>query len=394
MSDRHERGDKPSRKDVRRMMDTVRGVRPNTPDQIIIGGVTITRQQWETMDLLWKRVNKFGTWEAFVAANTPKPEHWDGEPCELPVFAPDRERAKGYRHEYTGKQVAMGNTPCWYAYPPGDCIIWGTPSDPRWELRAVRIEPEHKVGDRFVYTEDHPRVLSSYGLPNPCEFEFVRLSDTKHAGEAIYFSETCPVDFSSFRIEYKCSEPRWILRPIINPEHVKGEPCTAPVWDIFESEAKEIDHFLFNELSDKLTYGEWYLTRDGTIGLAESNHTALRWTLTAVPRKPAPRYDVGKWVVPPNGEPFKVVRYDRRYYWANKEDGWIESSLRPAVREDFMVTFGGVKVWMIRKNGVVEEFRERSDGFISWEQLLPWQVTRNRAAGIMDMPEVFCHDMA
>ena len=173
------------------------------------------------------------------------------------------------------------------------------------------------------------------------------------------------------------------------PEHVKGETCTAPVWDIFESEAKEIDHFLFNELSDKLTYGEWYLTRDGTIGLAESNHTALRWTLTAVPRKPAPRYDVGKWVVPPNGEPFKVVRYDRRYYWANKEDGWIESSLRPAVREDFMVTFGGVKVWMIRKNGVVEEFRERSDGFISWEQLLPWQVERNCAAGILPMPEEF-----
>jgi hypothetical protein len=160
------------------------------PDQITIGDVTISRKQW-------KIINQHGTWKAFVAANAPKPEHWDGEPCKLPVFAPDRERAKGYWHEYTGKQVARGNTPCWYAYPPGDCIIWGTPSGPRWELRAVRIEPEHKVGDRFVYTEDHPHGLSSYGLPNPCEFEFVRLSDTKRAGEAIYHSETCPMAYSS-----------------------------------------------------------------------------------------------------------------------------------------------------------------------------------------------------
>lgn len=356
---------------------------PNTPDKITIGGVTITRQQWEI-----SRDTLTDTWEAFVAAHT-KPEHYAGEPCKLTVCYTSKLRAEGFEFKYTGKQVDESSLEGWFN-TKYDTIMWGkSGSGPRWELRAVRIEPEHKVGDRFVYTEDHPRVLSSYGLPNPCEFEFVRLSDTKHAGEAIYFSETCPVDFSSFRIEYKCSEPRWILRPIINPEHVKGEPCTAPVWDIFESEAKEIDHFLFNELSDKLTYGEWYLTRDGTIGLAESNHTALRWTLTAVPRKPAPRYDVGKWVVPPNGEPFKVVRYDRRYYWANKEDGWLESSLRPAVREDFMVTFGGVKVWMIRKNGVVEEFRERSDGFISWEQLLPWQVERNCAAGILPMPEEF-----
>jgi len=74
----------------------------NTPDSITIGGVTISREQFDT---IIKCMRIAGCkWEYIVAAN--QPEHWDGEPCNLPVCEMDVERAKGFRFEYTGKQVS------------------------------------------------------------------------------------------------------------------------------------------------------------------------------------------------------------------------------------------------------------------------------------------------
>ncbi len=186
------------------------------------------------------------------------------------------------------------------------------------------------------------------------------------------------------------------------PEHVKGERCTAPVWILFEDEAKEIDYFLFNELSNKLTPGEWYLTRDDMIGLARGNYTATRWTLTAVPkpvpRKPAPKYEVGGWVVPLDGKPVQVSKAtwgsDRSANpIATYECGdhiWGESDLRPAVREDFMKEFGGVKVWMEKHDDEVIECMQRIDSVVIKKVVLDiWQADIHERGGAMFMPKEF-----
>lgn len=167
------------------------------------------------------------------------------------------------------------------------------------------------------------------------------------------------------------------------PEHVKGERCTAPVWILFEDEAKEIDYFLFNELSNKLTPGEWYLTRDGMIGLAPGNYTATRWTLTAVPKpvphKPAPKYDVGQWVALGGYKPVQITRVewdgDNFFYYIEKNRAFTESHLRPATREDFMKEFGGVKVWMEKHDD--ERMREYFDGNSGscFRWIDEWQIT-------------------
>lgn len=54
-----------------------------------------------------KRCNDFQAKETFVKASAnhvPVPEHFDGEPCTLPVFNGNEERAKGFRFEYTGER--------------------------------------------------------------------------------------------------------------------------------------------------------------------------------------------------------------------------------------------------------------------------------------------------
>ena len=116
-----------------------------------------------------------------------------------------------------------------------------------------------------------------------------------------------------------------------------------------------------------------------------------RWELRAVriePEQPAPKYDVGKWVVPLNGKLEKIKQIGD--FVAELDTQWVPiPDLRPAVREDFMVTFGGVKVWMEKHED--ERMREYFDGNSGscFRWIDEWQITRNRAAGIMEMPKEF-----
>ncbi len=67
---------------------------------------------------------------------TPQPKHYDGEPCNLPVFSRHVERAKGLRFVYTGETKT---SPCekeeWLAYE-GE-IIWAWTDVPLPILRAI-----------------------------------------------------------------------------------------------------------------------------------------------------------------------------------------------------------------------------------------------------------------
>lgn len=91
----------------------------------------------------------------------PQPErrnaegHWDGEPCELPVFPLDEGEAQGYRFEYTGEytDIPWGHN-CFYS---DGSLIWhgfAGLGKPRWILRAIPKEQEQpwkpQVGDVVV----------------------------------------------------------------------------------------------------------------------------------------------------------------------------------------------------------------------------------------------------
>lgn len=68
-----------------------------------------------------------------------KPLHYDGEPCELPVFVGDRERAEGLTFVYTGKQGSPeGN---WFVSQYINKIMFGNvhakDGEFRWLLRPI-----------------------------------------------------------------------------------------------------------------------------------------------------------------------------------------------------------------------------------------------------------------
>lgn len=121
-------------------------------DSITIDGVTISREQWEVFHVAYTLYAAHLTWESFVAANA-KSEHYNGEPCTLPVYREDLERAKVFRFEYTGKLVGPSSTLCWYEAPSGASIMWNRPPEPRWELRAIS---NYKVGDWVVLSGFEP----------------------------------------------------------------------------------------------------------------------------------------------------------------------------------------------------------------------------------------------
>jgi len=75
----------------------------------------------------------------------PKPEHYDGEPCELPVCNADKSQAKGFRFEYTGElYYPYGGD--WYVYS-GIILLFSAPTsvvydDKRWLLRPIPVDPD------------------------------------------------------------------------------------------------------------------------------------------------------------------------------------------------------------------------------------------------------------
>jgi hypothetical protein len=274
------------------------------PDSITINGVIISRKQYElSAGYQW-------TWEAFVAAN--HPEHYDGEPCELPVWSGDKKLAKGIRFEYTGRKTSSYTINNWSAV--NGKIMWGPHTAVLWELRAVRIEPEH----------------------------------------------------------------------------VNGERCTAPV--LRGENTDGIDHFIFDEMVNCVEEGQWFLADTGQIWRANGMYPTPHWTLAAVSKQPAPKYDVGQWVVPLDWKPRQIDRVDwdghDYFYHVPDGPGFTDASLRPATREDFMMEFGGVKVWMEKHDGTTKVCWDWGPE-VGEELLYSFQITIYKTAGVMDMPEEF-----
>jgi plastocyanin len=79
----------------------------------------------------------------------PKPEHYPGEPCNLPVWelnSPDkRAESKALRFEYTGEYRPIPDSKHeWSVFESsyGPVISWGWDgSNAAWILRAVPVEP-------------------------------------------------------------------------------------------------------------------------------------------------------------------------------------------------------------------------------------------------------------
>lgn len=123
----------------------------SAPDAITIDGVTITRQQWELIKYYkHRRPLATSTWEHFVAANS-KPEHYDGEPCTLPIVFADFKLAEGLQFEYTGRKTNSRGNRTWLVYK-GEIMYGYDDTDWYWELRAIPIQPapKYKVGDWVV----------------------------------------------------------------------------------------------------------------------------------------------------------------------------------------------------------------------------------------------------
>ncbi len=118
-------------------------------------------------------------------------------------------------------------------------------------------------------------------------------------------------------------------------------------------------------------------------------------TIDGVTIKPAPKYKVGDWVVPSIGKPEQIKRIGR-YLVDLTTQGSDILGIRPATREDFMVEFGGVKVWMEEHQESAQfrfrvyhedtETTEYGNGFFGTP---PWEVEVYKAAGVMFMPKEF-----
>lgn len=85
---------------------------------------------------------------ALVPIKKKEQEHWDGEPCTLPVGDRHIERARWLRFEYTALGDACGK---WFVADTGDCILFDDTGSfsrkERWVLRAIKEKHKWSVGD-------------------------------------------------------------------------------------------------------------------------------------------------------------------------------------------------------------------------------------------------------
>lgn len=123
------------------------------------------------------------------------------------------------------------------------------------------------------------------------------------------------------------------------------------------------------------------ITIDG-VTISREQWEATKAIISTVGYKPVP--DTWEAFVAANTKPEHVKNDNKEYSETSKI-----ATLRPAIREDFMVTFSGVKVWMEKHDD--ERMREYFDGNSGscFRWIDEWQITRNRAAGIMEMPKEF-----
>jgi hypothetical protein len=90
-------------------------------------------------------------------ADEQKPEHYDGEPCNLPIAPLLGIDARGVKFEYTGEYRVPKDSSEWFRNTANH-IQFGFPSRIksdttcyRWILRAVPVEPQWKPGD-YAYS--------------------------------------------------------------------------------------------------------------------------------------------------------------------------------------------------------------------------------------------------
>lgn len=126
--------------------------------------------------------------------------------------------------------------------------------------------------------------------------------------------------------------------------------------------------------------------------VAEAGNTVA---IQPEPASPTPGYKIGGWVVPENERPVQIAKYyqDGIITTNNSRYGWYD--IYPATREDFMTVFLGTKVWMERHSDGVWEYYLviGTNGRIGGRsKIQAWQADRNRAAGVIEMPEGYWED--
>lgn len=143
----------------------------------------------------------------------------------------------------------------------------------------------------------------------------------------------------------------------------------------------------------------WELT---SLMLASSNDSPFPYTweeFVAANTKPKPKYKVGDYVVVLSGSAHKQIgRVESVGEWhtgfsygytLNKTRGdmgsyYHEPDLRPATREDFMMEFCGVKVWMEKRGAYTVLVYHNGTDYLD-----AFKAAIYHAAGVMDMPEQF-----
>jgi hypothetical protein len=304
-----------------------------TPDSITIDGVTITRHIWELTSLMLASSNDSPfpyTWEEFVAANT-KPEHYDGEPCDLPIIY--GELPTGQRLVYTGecRPIRYEEPETWHdARPnyPGACLGYAS-EEPRWILRAVPDKPEPKPDQKPEHLHGEICTAPKFNTMDAAEFDGFIFKFTGERRKASY-----------------------------------REFCL------------QIDHIIRWPTDSESACEYWILTREPA--KPTQRYEVGDWVVLAgKPFQIQKALPIGKtWL-----------------YCDGNSEWYCEVDLHAATREDFMVEIKTkrcdvVRVWMENNNGETMG-RVRGDAYGGGWTLSEWEYNIWGMAGIMFMPERF-----
>lgn len=137
-------------------------------------------------------------WKEWEEMQAKKPEHYDGEPCMLPVKCGYERHAIGLRFEYTG-EFRPAKYEEWSYDTEGSIIRWlFKTNDWYWILRAIPIEqPKYDPLSEFKNAVDKP----TPSIRTFTEEEFKRAKADKEVWERVWLNikdhEWCPPDEST-----------------------------------------------------------------------------------------------------------------------------------------------------------------------------------------------------
>lgn len=218
---------------------------------------------------------------AYNAAHA-KPEHYDGEPCKLPIHAFDTKKAKGFRFEYAGSEKRNIKPSEWFhgwgAF--GETIVFndqgvGTHYYP---LRAIKIEakPLHVAGESFNEDYEYTGEERVPIPPEPFRSHIGLLISTNVAGSDMVIN----------------NGKRWILRR----KMTKPDPCEVPVSPVYKDKAKGLRfEYVYTQKGKQVIRpakkGEWFVGElSHTIQYADSDFDELwnHYILKAIPVESTP----------------------------------------------------------------------------------------------------------